>query len=233
MMNHEAIESELDYVFQDKRLVERALTHRSFAQQHNERLEFLGDAVLDCVIGKALFLREDHFDEGSLSRVRANLVCEESLYRLALELHLPEHLRMGEGERKTGGSARPSILADALEALFGAVFLEGGYEAVEHTILSVYEPVLSSLGPQTLAKDPKTCLQEFLQSRHLPRPVYTIVHTAGAAHERRFECACRIESLGIETTGRELSRRKAEREAALQAMKILEERFGSGEENGK
>ncbi len=158
MLNLSMLESRIGYEFRDKKLLRRAVTHRSFAQEHNERLEFLGDSVLNCVIGYALFLRDRHFTEGELSRVRANLVCEKTLHDLALTLDLSSFLFMGEGELKTGGARRASILADAMEAIFGAVFFEAGFEEAQKVVLRVYEPILSSLTPETFSKDPKTRL---------------------------------------------------------------------------
>lgn len=221
MLNLSMLESRIGYEFRDKKLLRRAVTHRSFAQEHNERLEFLGDSVLNCVIGYALFLRDRHFTEGELSRVRANLVCEKTLHDLALTLDLSSFLFMGEGELKTGGARRASILADAMEAIFGAVFFEAGFEEAQKVVLRVYEPILSSLTPETFSKDPKTRLQEMLQGSHLPRPAYAIVNTTGAAHQRSFTCECRIESAGVLTYGKASSRREAEQEAAALAIEEL------------
>lgn len=221
------LEERIGYVFADKKLLRRAVTHRSFAQEHNERLEFLGDSVLNCVIGYALFLRDRHFTEGELSRVRANLVCEKTLHEIAKRLELSDFLRMGEGELKTGGPRRASILADAMEAIFGAVFREAGFETAQSVVLRVYEPILTSLKPETLGKDPKTRLQELLQGAHLARPEYAILHTSGAAHERHFECECRIAALDVVTTGRATSRRAAEQEAAEAAIVEAEKRLAT------
>lgn len=224
MLNLSMLETRIGYVFRDKKLLRRAVTHRSFAQEHNERLEFLGDSVLNCVIGYALFLRDRHFTEGELSRVRANLVCEKTLHDVARSIDLSSFLYMGEGELKTGGARRASILADAMEAVFGAVFFEAGFDEAQKVVLRVYEPILSSLTPETFSKDPKTRLQEMLQGEHLPRPAYAVIDTAGAAHQRSFTCECRIDSAGIVTTGRAGSRRAAEQEAAARAIEALEAR---------
>ena len=218
------LEERIGYVFTDKKLLRRAVTHRSFAAEHNERLEFLGDSVLNCVIGYALFLRDKHFNEGELSRVRANLVCEGTLHEIAQRIEVSSFMYMGEGELKTGGLRRPSILADAMEAIFGAVFREAGFDAAQRVILHLYEPILSALTPEKMGKDPKTRLQELLQGEHLPRPEYSILHTMGAAHERTFECECRIEALGITTTGVSTSRRSAEQAAAEAAIKLVRKR---------
>ena len=205
MLSLEALEERIGYVFQDKKLLRRAVTHRSFAQEHNERLEFLGDSVLNCVIGYALFLRDKHFNEGELSRVRANLVCEKTLHEIALKIDVSSFLYMGEGEVKTGGAHRASILADAMEAIFGAVFREAGFDTAQRVILKLYR------------------LQELLQGDHLPRPEYAIVAATGAAHERRFECECRIERLKIVTRGTATSRREAEQAAAELALTAAKE----------
>ena len=214
MLSLEALEERIGYVFQDKKLLRRAVTHRSFAQEHNERLEFLGDSVLNCVIGYALFLRDKHFNEGELSRVRANLVCEKTLHEIALKIDVSSFLYMGEGEVKTGGAHRASILADAMEAIFGAVFREAGFDTAQRVILKLYDPILTG---------PKTRLQELLQGDHLPRPEYAIVAATGAAHERRFECECRIERLKIVTRGTATSRREAEQAAAELALTAAKE----------
>ncbi|WP_295479740.1 ribonuclease III [Sutterella sp.] len=219
------LEERIGYEFTDKKLLRRAVTHRSFAAEHNERLEFLGDSVLNCVIGYALFLRDKHFNEGELSRVRANLVCEGTLHEIAQRISVSDFLYLGEGEIKTGGTHRPSILADAMEAIFGAVFREAGFETAQGVILRLYEPILTGLTPEKMSKDPKTRLQELLQGEHLPRPEYNILHTMGAAHERSFECECRIDALKIVTTGKATSRRSAEQTAAEAAFEAVKERL--------
>ncbi len=224
MLPLSVLEERIGYRFKDQKLLRRAVTHRSFAADHNERLEFLGDSVLNCVVGYALFLRDQHFTEGELSRVRANLVCEKTLYDIAKRLDISNFLYMGEGELKTGGSRRASILADAMEAIFGAVFREAGFDEAQRVVLRVYEPILSALTPATFSKDPKTLLQELLQGAHLPRPEYAVLRIMGAAHARSFECECRIDAFGIATIGRGTSRRQAEQEAALEALKLAEPR---------
>jgi ribonuclease III len=218
------LEQRIGYVFKDRKLLQRAVTHRSFAAEHNERLEFLGDSVLNCVIGYALFLRDTHFTEGVLSRVRANLVCEKTLAVIARRIDVSSFLRMGEGEMKTGGAHRPSIMADAMEAIFGAVFKESGFEAAQKVILGLFEPILTSLTPEQLSKDAKTRLQECLQGHHLPLPHYEIVNVEGAAHAQHFTCECHIQLLDIVTTGHATSRREAEQEAAAAALEILKKR---------
>jgi ribonuclease-3 len=208
------IAATLGYDFRNPDLLRQALTHRSFGAAHNERLEFVGDSLLNCVIALALFEAFPMLAEGELSRLRAHLVNRDSLFALARKLSLHEHLRLGEGELKTGGAQRPSILADALEAVFGAVFLDGGFEAARGAVLRVYDDVLHELDPLQLLKDPKTRLQEFLQGRRLPLPAYTVKEITGEAHNQTFEVACRIEPLGIEVTGTGPSRRAAEQAAA-------------------
>lgn len=224
MQDLSILEERIGYKFADRKLLERAVTHRSFAAQHNERLEFLGDSVLNCVVGYALFLRDKHFTEGELSRVRANLVCEKTLAVIAKQVDVSSFLRMGEGEMKTGGAHRPSITADAMEAIFGAVFAESGFEAAQKVILGLFEPILTSLTPEQLSKDAKTRLQEYLQGRHLSLPQYVVVNVTGAAHAQQFDCECRIPALEITTKGHATSRRSAEQDAAAAALDILKTR---------
>ena len=224
MLSLSVLQERIGYRFQDEKLLRRAVTHRSYAAEHNERLEFLGDSVLNCVIGYALFLRDTHFSEGDLSRVRANLVCEKTLHEVAKRIDISSFLYMGEGELKTGGAERASILADAMEAIFGAVFAEAGFEAAQEVILRLYDPILTGLTPEQLSKDPKTRLQEMLQGLHLPRPEYDIVEVRGLAHDQTFVTSCRITSMQVETTGTASSRRGAEQEAARKALEILSER---------
>lgn len=211
-------ERKIGYVFQSRELLKQALTHRSFGTSHNERLEFLGDSILNCIIAQALYERFLDVREGDLSRLRANLVRQETLAEIAQGLGLGEQLCLGEGELKSGGFRRPSILADGLEALFGAVFLDGGFDSARETVLRLFEPYLSNLDPQHSGKDAKTTLQEFLQGRRLALPQYLLRATRGEAHAQEFEVECLIPELGISTTGRGLSRRSAEQEAARRAF---------------
>jgi ribonuclease-3 len=213
-----ALEHAIGYVFTRRNLLEQALTHRSCGTPHNERLEFLGDSVLNCVIAEALYERFGDIREGDLSRLRANLVRQESLAEIAQRIALGEQLRLGEGELKSGGHRRPSILADALEALFGAVFVDGGFEPARRTILRLYGPALAGLDPSRSGKDAKTALQEYLQGRRLALPQYVLRTTRGEAHAQEFEVECVIHELGISTTGRGHSRRAAEQEAARLAF---------------
>jgi ribonuclease-3 len=207
----------LGHAFRRPELFRQALTHRSFGADHNERLEFIGDAVLDCVIGMTLFRRFPQMPEGELSRLRANLVNKDTLHRLALSLDLGASLRLGEGELKSGGATRPSILADALEALFGAVFIDAGFEAARDVIERVYAGEISGLERTGLPKDAKTRLQEWLQGRRLPVPEYAIAAVGGEAHQQSFEVMCRIPALGITATGTGPNRRAAEQAAAASA----------------
>ena len=197
------------------------MTHRSHGSPHNERLEFLGDSVLNCVIAAELFARFGALPEGDLSRLRARLVRQEALHQLAQDLGVGEHLRLGEGELKSGGSARPSILADALEALFGAIFLDGGYAAARDAVLRLYEALLVGLDPQDPGKDAKTLLQELLQARRIALPQYTVLTTRGAAHSQHFEVECVIPQLSVRTIGSGNSRRTAEQEAAMRAFEQI------------
>ena len=182
------LEERIGYVFKNKALLKRALTHRSFGAEHNERLEFLGDSVLNCAVGHSLFLRDKHFNEGVLSRVRANFVCEKTLDEIARAIEISAYIRLGEGELHTGGATRPSIMADACEAVFGAIFLDSDFEQAERVILRLYDPILSAgaITPERLSKDAKTRLQEALQARHMDLPEYTIVDSEGAAHAHYF-----------------------------------------------
>lgn len=221
MADTTALLAALDYSFADRDLLRRALTHRSHSAQHNERLEFLGDSVLNFVVAALLFERFPDMDEGDLSRLRANLVKQSALADIAQHLHLSRYLRLGEGELKSGGFRRPSILSDALEALFGAVYLDGGFEAAHHVIARQYQPLVANINPVTLGKDPKTRLQELLQARRRELPVYTVISTQGAAHDQLFEVECRIERPEIAVTASGTSRRAAEQGAAELAIEAL------------
>jgi len=207
--------------------VGQALTHRSYGTPHNERLEFIGDAVLNCVIAEALFERFPMSSEGELSRVRANLVNRDTLARLAREMSLASEILLGDGESRSGGAQRPSILANALEAVFGAVFLDGGYEAARNAILRIYAAVWRDLDPAALAKDAKTRLQEWLQARRMPVPEYAVTALAGEAHAQTFTVECRVPALGIAATGSGSSRRVAEQAAAERAYAAAVEEDGT------
>ena len=214
-----ALQQRIGHRFADPGLLQRALTHRSFGTDHNERLEFLGDAVLSLAVSSLLFDRLGGSDEGDLTRVRAHLVREDSLHRAALQLGLPELLRLGEGEARSGGSARPSILADALEALIGAVYLDAGYGAAQAVVHRLYESVDIKPRMDAAAKDPKTELQEWLQGRKMKLPAYRVVGTLGAAHKQTFVVECEVVDLGFVERGIGGSRRAGE-QAAAAAMLI-------------
>ena len=213
-----ALEERLGYRFATPALLEQAVTHRSHGAVHNERLEFLGDAVLNCTIAQLLFHKYARLNEGDLSRLRANLVKQSSLAEIAERIDLSDFLRLGEGEMKSGGFRRPSILADTMEAIFGAVLVDGGFEAGSGVIARLFEPVLKHVDPKTLGKDSKTLLQEYLQGKRLPLPVYTVVETRGAAHNQEFEVECAIPKLEISVRGNGRSRRAAEQTAAKLAL---------------
>jgi ribonuclease-3 len=205
------------HVFHRPELLQQALTHRSLGPNHNERLEFIGDAALNCVIAMTLFQRFPHMPEGELSRLRSHLVNKDTLFRLAKDLDLGREVHLGEGEIKSGGSARPSILADTLEAVFGAVFVDAGFDAARTAIEHVYAAELAGLDPAGPAKDPKTRLQEWLQARRMPVPEYAIVAVRGEAHLQSFDVECRIPALDIAAVGSGASRRAAEQAAAARA----------------
>jgi ribonuclease-3 len=211
----------LGHRFTDQKLLRTALTHRSFGTPNNERLEFLGDGILDCVIAAALYKRFPELPEGDLSRLRANLVRQDTLHQLALGLNIGDALRLGEGELKSGGAQRPSILADALEALFGAIYLDAGFEAAADVVVRLYAPLLAALQPGKVSKDAKTGLQEWLQGRKKALPRYRVIEATGAAHEQSFAVACEIDDPPLRTLGQGSSRRIAEQNAAEQALKAL------------
>ena len=213
----------LDYQFSDLQLFEQSLTHRSSPGASNERLEFLGDAVLDFVVSEHVYLALPDADEGDLSRLRASLVKDTSLAKLAAELGLGEHLILGSGERKSGGHRRESILADALEALFGAVFLDAGFDASKTVIEKVFADRLLDLPDPRDLRDPKTRLQEWLQARQMGLPDYSLVNVSGEAHRQTFEVRCDIEADVSETTGAGSSRRNAEQQSAERMLSVLTE----------
>lgn len=219
-MSH-PIERTLGHSFSDSSLLQTALTHRSHSSPHNERLEFLGDSILNGVIARQLYDRFPDIPEGDLSRLRANLVCQDGLHQLALTLSLGQYLRLGEGELKSGGSQRPSILADALEALFGAIWLDAGFEAASAVVERLYKNMLAAIVPGRPMKDAKTRLQEYLQGKRLPLPKYALTATEGEAHAQQFRIACEIEALKLRTEGSGGSRRAAEQMAAERALERL------------
>ncbi|MDD2776048.1 MAG: ribonuclease III [Gallionella sp.] len=212
---------QLGHEFNQPALLKRALTHRSYAPDHYERLEFLGDSILGCIVARHLFNTFPELSEGELSRLRSNLVKEDTLVTLAQQLNLGTYLSLGEGERKSGGHRRPSILADAMEALFGAVFLDAGFVAAEKVVLGLLIPYLAKVDVTTLGKDAKTLLQEYLQSKRIALPTYQIIATQGEAHLQLFQVECSIPALKITTRGEGNSRRNAEQQAALAAYQLI------------
>lgn len=209
----------LGHRFRDEALLAQALTHRSASGRHNERLEFLGDAVLGLVSAETLYAAHPDADEGALSRLRARLVRQETLEGLARKLELGRQLRLGSGELRSGGHHRASILANALEALFGAVYLDGGLEAARPVIQRLLEAEIATLPADLDLRDPKTRLQELLQGRGQSPPVYVLDQVTGQPHEQRFSVTCRIDSLGLSFHGQGLSRRAAEQDAAEHALR--------------
>lgn len=221
-MKLERLEQGLGHGFGRPELLIQALTHRSHGSPHNERLEFLGDGVLNCVIAAELFDRFPNLKEGELSRLRANLVRQEALHEIALQLSLGDYLRLGEGEMKSGGFRRPSILADTLEAIIGAAYLDAGFETAQALVLRLHQPLLARVDPSRSGKDPKTALQEWLQARKLPLPHYQVRETLGEAHAQEFEVECTIPALKIQCSGRGGSRRAAEQAAAKQVLEKIQ-----------
>jgi ribonuclease-3 len=217
-----ALEKRLGYRFNDLRLLEQALTHRSRGAENYERLEFLGDGVLGCAVADELYARFPQLSEGKLTRLRASLVREEALAEVAKALGIAEHLRLGEGELAAGPEARPSILADAVEAVLGAVFLDAGYEGARKAVLSAFGPLIERLDPERPAKDAKTRLQEILQARHRRLPQYRVVAVQGEAHKQSFEVECYVTELDVRVTGTGTSRQRAEQQAAKAMLEKLE-----------
>ena len=213
----------IGHVFRRPELLEQALTHRSLGRRNNERLEFVGDAVLGFVVAEALYRRFTRADEGQLSRLRAGLVKKETLAGVAREIDLGRWLRLGPGELRTGGHARDSILADAMEAIFAAVYLDAGLEAARAVILGLLGPRLEATRIDRPLKDPKTRLQEWLQSRHQPLPVYEVTAIEGRAHEQTFQVTCRLPGLDLQTQGEGRSRRHAEQRAAERMLERLKD----------
>ena len=216
------LQRRIGHRFADPHLLQRAVTHRSFGAEHNERLEFLGDAVLSLAVSQLLYERFGGSDEGDLTRVRAHLVREDSLHKLALALSLPEVLRLSEGEARGGGAQRASINADALEAIIGAAFLDGGFDAARGVVQRLFGEVIATTEIGAWAKDAKTELQEWLQGRRLPVPAYRIVATRGQAHAQTFEVECAVQALGLAERGEGRSRRAAEQEAARRMLAVLQ-----------
>jgi ribonuclease-3 len=220
----DALQARLQHRFGRAGLLRQALTHRSFSAEHNERLEFLGDSVLNLAVAAMLYEKLSDLPEGDLSRVRANLVKQDTLFQLAAGLGLANVLRLGEGEARSGGSKRPSILADALEAVIGAVHLDAGYPAAEALVRRLFQDVQITPSMQAAAKDPKTELQEWLQGRKMKLPVYRVAGTLGAAHKQTFDVECEIPELGVTERGIGASRRAGEQAAAAAMLLALKAR---------
>jgi ribonuclease III len=222
MTLHE-LEHRLGHKFTNIALLEQALTHRSFGARHNERLEFLGDSILNCCIANLIFDKFPSMPEGELSRLRSNLVNQSVLAEIAMGLGLGNLMRLGDGEMKTGGSGRPSILADALEAILGAVHLDAGFVPASHVVRALFAPRIDTVGDSKPVKDAKTGLQEWLQGRHLPLPEYTVQRIEGESHRQVFHVECEVVSFDVKAEGRGASRRVAEQDAAAAALTALVE----------
>lgn len=216
-----ALQVRLQHRFSDPHLLMRSVTHRSFSIEHNERLEFLGDSVLNLAVADLLFQRLSALPEGDLSRVRANLVKQDTLHRLAVELGLPDVIRLGEGEARSGGQKRPSILADALEAVIGAVYLDAGFAAAQNLVHRLFQAVEINPEMQAIGKDPKTELQEWLQARKMSLPLYRVVGTLGAAHKQTFDVECEVIELNLSERGIGASRRAGEQAAATAMLQTI------------
>jgi ribonuclease-3 len=217
----QSLQRRLGHGFANGSLLERALTHRSFSSDHNERLEFLGDSVLSLAVSGLLFEKLGQLPEGDLSRVRANLVKQDTLFQIATGLNLSTCLRLGDGEKRSGGHKRPSILADALEAVIGAVYLDGGFEPANALVRRLYAGIELSAQMSAMGKDPKTELQEWLQARKMKLPVYRVVATLGEAHKQTFDIECTISETGHSERGIGASRRAGEQAAAAAMLQHL------------
>jgi ribonuclease-3 len=217
----DTVSGNIGHQFRDPGLLRRALTHRSYGADHNERLEYLGDSIVNCVIALELYERFPGLSEGELSRLRANLVNQQSLHGIAQQLRIGEYLLLGEGELKSGGAQRPSILADSVEAILGAVMLDGGFTAAQDVVRRLFAGSLAGINPNVSGKDAKTMLQEFTQGRGIALPVYTLLGTQGHAHAQTFQVQCAIDELKIRTEGQGASRRAAEQDAAGKACALV------------
>ena len=216
---HDSLCQQLGYEFKEPSLLHEALTHRSHSIPHNERLEFLGDGVLNCAVAALIFRSFPELPEGRLSRLRANLVNQQALFELAVSLNLGSMIRLGEGELKSGGNQRPSILSDALEAVLGAIYLDSDFMKAEEVVVNLYRPLLDNINPKISGKDPKTRLQELLQSKRLALPEYSVVNAEGEAHQQKFKVKCVVQEFDVHTFGEGTNRRSAEQAAAELAYK--------------
>jgi ribonuclease-3 len=221
------LQRRLQHEFSNAALLTQALTHRSFSSDHYERLEFLGDSVLNLAVSDLLYARLGSLPEGDLSRVRANLVKQETLHQLAVGLGLPDVMRLGEGEVRSGGQKRPSILADTLEAIVGAVYLDAGFSAAQSLVQRLFEAVEINPTMDAIGKDPKTELQEWLQGRKMKLPLYTVVATIGAAHKQSFDVECEIPELRLTERGIGGSRRSGEQAAAAAMLQTIKSKVKS------
>ena len=221
------LQQRLQYAFSNPALLAQALTHRSFSADHNERLEFLGDSVLSLAVSDLLYQRLSALPEGDLSRVRANLVKQETLHQLSVDLGLPDVIRLGEGEMRSGGQKRPSILADTLEAVIGAVYLDAGFSVAQALVHRLFKAVEIHPTMDAIGKDPKTELQEWLQGRKMKLPLYRVVGTQGAAHKQTFDVECEIIELNLAERGMGGSRRAGEQAAATAMLQTLESKIKS------
>ncbi len=211
----------LGYTFSQPQLLREALTHRSYGISHNERLEFLGDAVLNCAVAGLIYKFFPDLPEGHLSRLRANFVNQKALSDIALKLQIDKLIRLGEGELRSGGNHRPSILADALEAVLGAIYLDSNFAQAEEVVMAIFLPLMQNIDFKSQGKDPKTLLQEFLQSQKIALPEYIVVMTSGKAHKQKFKVECILSTFNIRTLGEGTSRRSAEQEAAKLAYEEI------------
>lgn len=220
-MDPDIVSGRIGHHFRDPELLRRALTHRSYGADHNERLEYLGDSIVNCTIALELYERFPALSEGELSRLRANLVNQQSLFGIAQQMGVGDHLLLGEGEIKSGGAQRPSILADSVEAILGAVMLDGGFAAAQGVVRRLFAGSLAAINPNVSGKDAKTMLQEFTQGRGIALPAYTLLGTQGHAHAQTFQVQCTINELSIRTEGQGVSRRAAEQDAAGKACALV------------
>lgn len=221
-MNQERFQATIGYQFKRAKLLEQALTHRSFSRNiNNERLEFLGDSVLNLVISRHIYQRDPDANEGELSRIRASLVNEKALAQVARDINLGEYIHLGGGELKSGGFRRASILSDTMEAIFGAIYLDSGFSQAQKTILFLYDKYIQTLPDTETLKDPKTRLQEYLQAQKIDLPEYTVAKTVGKSHDQTFTVTCNIDALKLQTSGKGSSRKKAEQAAADRAFQQL------------
>ena len=225
LADYSRLEKLLDYQFQNTELLKNALTHRSANSKNNERLEFLGDSILNFVIAGELYKLYPSATEGDLSRLRANLVDKAGLYEISKILNFGDYLILGSGELKSGGHRRDSILADTVEAIFGAVYLDSNFERCQKLIIFLYSDLIKNIPDANELKDPKTKLQELLQSRKLGLPKYTVIEVKGQAHNQQFKVSCEITELNLSTHGQATNRRKAEQKSAEEIIALVQEQF--------